>query len=204
MDSPKTVQPVVLAAGHSRRMGYPKPFARIGGKSFLNTILDRLAEANLPHPIVVANPDHRALYARTAHSGIHFVWNPCPDDGMLSSFRLGLAALPRGMTHALFCLADMPLIETATYRLIARKATESPGQIVLATCEGKDAHPVAFPREVFSEFERDDLTAGARTVIERNAKEIVRIETGDRMTLLDIDTPHDLHIEENNPERPSL
>jgi molybdenum cofactor cytidylyltransferase len=84
------VVPIVLAAGDSRRMGYPKAILPLGPGTFLTRVLATLGEAGLGRPTVVLGK--HAELVRKSLSGLpaEIVVNPHPDLGQLSSLRLAL------------------------------------------------------------------------------------------------------------------
>ena len=180
---------IVLAAGHSKRMGRPKPFLPYRGTTFLGAILDALHGAGISRPIVVANPAHRDLYTSGAAPGAEIVYNPQVDDGMLSSLRLGLAHADPAATHAMLCLADMPEIGAGTVKAIVAACEVNPGRIVVASHGGRRGHPVAFPREMFDALAHWGGPEGARGFLEAHAGAVMKIELPDPAVQFDVDTP---------------
>jgi molybdenum cofactor cytidylyltransferase len=183
------VVPIVLAAGESRRMGEPKPLLRLDGGTFLERILSQLAQAGLPEPVVVAHPAIADLLGRF---GARVVVNPHPREGMLSSLRVGIRALPSEATHALVCLVDMPLVTAGTFAAVARHAAAHPGRIVLACHAGHEGHPVAWPRALFETLLAWEGADGARGVLASHGELIERCEVNDAGVLKDFDTPEDV------------
>lgn len=181
--------PLVLAAGESRRMGEPKPLLRVGGRTFLEQILEQLTQAGLPPAVVVVHPTMRA---RPDVQAERVVVNPHPRDGMLSSLRVGIRALPADATHALVCLVDMPLVTAATYKAVARQAAELPDSIVLPSHAGHRGHPVAWPRALFEALLTWEGADGARGVLAAHADRIVECAVEDAEVLCDFDTPEDV------------
>ncbi|MDK2972185.1 MAG: molybdenum cofactor cytidylyltransferase [Candidatus Sumerlaeota bacterium] len=184
-----TVVPVILAAGESRRMGSPKPFLEAGGKTFLEHITANLEAAGLPRPIVVGNPAHADLYTSSGWAGAALVMNPHPENGMLSSLRLGLARLPEEATHALVCLVDMPFVSAATHAAVARLAEANPERIIVARTNGTDGHPVAWPRGCVAELNTWNGSDGARGFLRANDARVLRCDVEDPNVLVDFDTP---------------
>jgi CTP:molybdopterin cytidylyltransferase MocA len=183
------IVPVILAAGESRRMGSPKPFLAAGGKTFLEHIAANLEAAGLPRPIVVGNPAHADLYANSGWAGAALVMNPHPENGMLSSLRLGLARLPEGATHALVCLVDMPFVSAATHAAVARMAEANPERIIVARTNGADGHPVAWPHGCVAELNAWDGADGARGFLKANEERVLRCDVEDANVLVEFDTP---------------
>ena len=82
---------VVLAAGHSRRLGRPKALVEINGKELVRWVHERLISEGC-RPVVVVNSEIESDVARLLPEA-HLVVNPNPDAGRTGSLQLGLEAL---------------------------------------------------------------------------------------------------------------
>jgi molybdenum cofactor cytidylyltransferase len=185
---------VVLAAGQSRRMGpVNKLLAEVGGKPLVAHAVDAaLASQAQPVAVVVG---HEADRIRTALSGreVIFVENPDFAEGISSSLRQGLRALPRGIDGAVICLGDMPQIAPQQIdRLIAAFDPVEGRAICVPTVQGKRGNPVLFARRFFEEMESVSGDVGARHLIGEAPELVCEVEMADRGVLLDIDTPQAL------------
>src|SRR5271168_2747955 len=99
---------IILAAGESRRMGYPKPLLKIGGQTFIEHIAETML-AVVPRLVMVLGAHCelvRAAIPRDARIAI--VENPNYARGQLSSLNVGLSAILPGSTGALVHLGDHP------------------------------------------------------------------------------------------------
>jgi len=102
---------VILAAGLSRRFGADKLRQMLSGKPVFLWILEAVYKSSLAGAVIVCRQElapHLGL-----DSKVRTIINPTPETGQSESMRLGLAALPEHTTHALFLLADQPLITPA-------------------------------------------------------------------------------------------
>ena len=88
---------VVLAAGDSTRIGFPKALLTLGGRPFLAHIREALAEAGVDQVRVVLGRDAARIRAVVTLADEEVVLNPSPEGGMLSSLVVGLGALPAGL-----------------------------------------------------------------------------------------------------------
>jgi molybdenum cofactor cytidylyltransferase len=113
------VAAVVLAAGFGRRFGSQKLVAPLEGRPILQHVLDRLAEADIPNPIVVVPPDASALDGSIAWRDAQRVANPEPGRGLSSSLREGwaaaLARTPRP-DAVIIALGDQPRVSADLLR----------------------------------------------------------------------------------------
>ncbi|MDO4263970.1 MAG: nucleotidyltransferase family protein [Deinococcus sp.] len=117
---------VLLAAGRGERMqaaaspdlrGVPKLLVPLAGKPLCRHAAEALAGAGDPLRLAVVPPGEGGARVQAALAGLGYrcVTNPQPQRGLLSSFRVAVAALPPGLDGAVFALADMPLVSLKTH-----------------------------------------------------------------------------------------
>jgi molybdenum cofactor cytidylyltransferase len=181
---PRTVGAVVLAAGRASRMGGPhKLLEDWRGTPLVAHVVDAIAAAGLPPPLVVIGHQSTAVRAALAGRAVQFVDAPDWQDGMGRSLAAGIAAVPAGWDAALVCLADMPRIEPA---LIAALAA-APGDVVLPAWQGRRGHPVRWPRAAFARLVALAGDVGGRAILQDF--EITTLPAPSDACLDDIDTP---------------
>jgi molybdenum cofactor cytidylyltransferase len=190
---PGNVAAIILAAGQSRRMGGPnKLLARFDGEPLIRRMAKR-ALASKASPVVVVT-GHRAADISAALDGtkVVIVHNPDFAEGLATSLKAGLHAVPEEAGGALVLLADMPEITTAIIdRLIeAFRARPAPA-IVLPTIAGKRGNPVLWSRAFFPELMTVTGDTGARHILARHEATVERIEIGSAAGV-DVDTPEAL------------
>ncbi len=187
------VAAIVLAAGQSRRMGGPnKLLARFDGAPLIRRIAEN-ALASKAGPVIVVT-GHRADDIAAALQGldVSLVHNPDFAEGLATSLRAGLSAVPDEVGGALVLLADMPGITPAIIdRLIDTFATKSAPAIVLPTVAGKRGNPVLWARAFFPELMTVTGDTGARHIIARHEEALERVEIG-AAAAVDVDTPEAL------------
>ena len=119
--------------------------------------------------------------------------NPDHAEGISSSLKQGLRALPRGVDGAIICLGDMPRVSAAQIdKLIAAFNPVEGRAICVPTFNGKRGNPVLFARRFFEEMESVSGDVGARYLIGEAPDLVCEVEMDDRGVLLDIDTPEAL------------
>ena len=185
---------VVLAAGQSRRMGaVNKLLADIGGTPMVARVVDTVL-ASRARPVVVV-VGHEAAQVREALAGrdVRFVDNPEFADGISTSLKRGLRALPDGIDGALVCLGDMPRVAADQLnRLIAAFNPVEGRAICVPTVHGKRGNPVLFARRFFAEMDSVSGDVGARHLIGESPELVCEVEMPDGGVLLDVDTPQAL------------
>lgn len=183
-NTPGRVGAIVLAAGRASRMGGPhKLLADWRGQPIITHVLDAIAAAGLPPPIVVLGHYADAVQQAVGERPAQFVVAADWADGMGRSLAAGIAAAPGDWGAALIFLADMPRIEPA---LIATLAA-TPGEVVLPTWDGRRGHPVRWPRAAFARLAGLAGDTGGRAMIEEFS--VTPVPAPSDAVLDDIDTP---------------
>lgn len=177
---------IILAAGDSSRMGEPKALLRLGRETFLGRWLRLLKEGRVDAVRVVLGRDAASIRARVEIPDAQVVLQPHPEEGMLSSLRLGMSSLPDGLAGLFLCPVDHPQVTSEVLSGLA--AALRPGRVAVPVHGGRRGHPVLFAAELFSELRSVPLTAGARAVVRADPGRVVEVAAGAGV-LADIDTP---------------
>jgi molybdenum cofactor cytidylyltransferase len=176
---------IVLSGGKSERMGSAKALLQYRGRSFLLTILDAIESARL-EPVIVVAGHHYELIARTFPNQ-RVIFNADYEQGMSTSVKAGIRALPADVDGAALFLVDHPLIDRETIDALAAQA--APGRIVVPVFEGRRGHPVIFAADLFGEILGLPPDQGLNKVVKRNRDRVVEVIVGNSGILRDIDTP---------------
>jgi molybdenum cofactor cytidylyltransferase len=187
------VAAIILAAGQSRRMGGPnKLLARFDGEPLIRRIARRAISSRADPVIVVTG--HRAEDVSAVLEGLNVqvVHNADFADGLATSLKAGLQAVPEEAGGALVLLADMPEISTAIIdRLVDAFRARSGPAIVLPTIAGKRGNPVLWARDYFPELMSVTGDTGARHILAQHEEAVERVEIG-AAAGTDVDTPEAL------------
>jgi molybdenum cofactor cytidylyltransferase len=185
---------VVLAAGRSSRMGAAnKLLADVDGVPMVRRVVEAtLASAARP-VIVVTGNEQGKVQAALRGCKVTFVHNPTFAEGMSTSLKAGLAALPDTSAGALICLGDMPMVTpTVLDRLTAAFNPDEGRAICVPTWNGKRGNPVLWARRFFSDMADLAGDVGAKHLIGEHAELVAEVAMPDDAVLTDIDTPEAL------------
>jgi molybdenum cofactor cytidylyltransferase len=186
------VEGIVLAAGESRRMGYPKPLLQIGGRTFIEHIAETML-AVVPRLVIVIGAHRERVQAAIPRDNrIAVLENPHYSRGQLSSLKTGLGAITAEPTGVLVHLGDHPMVRAATFRAIVDSYDRVGKPIVIARHDGRRGHPLIFDRAIFSELLSAPEQEGARYVVNADAARVEYVDLDDPGINLDLDTPSDL------------
>jgi len=161
---------VVLAAGEA-------PDTATGRESTLNRVVCAARASQAEAIVVVAGADADKARASIAGQEAIIVENPAYREGLSTSLRSGLSALPADMDGAAICLGDMQdLTSSDIDRLVAAFSEKDSRLICVATHRGHRTHPVLWARRFFPELEQVRGEGGAREVLERHARFVCEVE----------------------------
>jgi len=178
---------IVLTAGRSSRLGFPKALAQLDGETFVARAVRALREGGAdPICVVVAPPHGSAIEA--ALEGVTFAHNPEPERGMLSSLQVGLAVALRhaDLDAVLFSLVDHPRVRPETIRRLAALPLSGARRPVYS---GRGGHPVAISAVLARELASAPPTATIRELLVGQFADVIVDDPG---VVEDIDTPRDL------------
>jgi len=187
---------IILAAGDSTRMGFPKALLKTPDGPFVVRIIRTLLAAKVDDLAVVTGRDHDAVVDAIARDGlplsVRIVRNPDPSRGQLSSLLVGMEAVVTPSTDGLLVtLVDVPLVRSLTVTEVIARWRRTRAPIVRPAIGDRHGHPVIFDRSVLDELRRAPLDAGAKTVVRAHEDQIVNVAVEDEGCLKDIDTPSD-------------
>ena len=187
----RRVAAIVLAAGRSTRMGGPnKLLAEVGGRPLIRIAVEG-ALASKARPVIVVTGHQRDRIEETLKGlPVTFAHNPDFAQGLSTSLRAGIAAVPADVDGVVVCLGDMPQIEASLIdRLIAAFDPERGALVVVPTVDSKRGNPVVWSRRFFTDLVTLEGDVGARHLIGGYPEAVAEVPVTGQATLIDIDTP---------------
>jgi molybdenum cofactor cytidylyltransferase len=186
---------IVLAAGLSSRMGRNKLLADIDGKPLLRRVVEAAAASGVDPIVVVSGNAAAETAAALAGLRVNVVDNPDYRNGLSTSLKRGLRALPDDCDGAIVLLGDMPAVTAALIdKLIAAFDPAENRAICVATYQGKRGNPVLWARQFFADMLQLEGDVGAKHLMAANGELVCEVEAADDGPLIDIDTPEALAV----------
>jgi molybdenum cofactor cytidylyltransferase len=186
---------VLLAAGSASRIGgRPKALLELGGVPLILRQLIALLDAGIAEVVVVLGHHAELIEPVVQKFPVTRVRNPSPDDGQVSSQRMGLQALSGKLDAVLVALADQPLIDARDITaLIGAYSERQEGTSVLAPeVAGEPGNPVIFSAAVREQILAGDATLGCRQWRAAHPEAVAAFATDNRHYRVDIDTLQDI------------
>jgi molybdenum cofactor cytidylyltransferase len=188
-----SVAGVVLAAGTSSRMGRNKLFLSLQGKSVLRRAVDTALTAGLDPVLVVLGHEAEKARAELTGLGCTTVLNPDYAQGINTSLRTGIAAVPDRAHAALVMLADMPFVSQSMLETLLERYRASTSPLVVSSYAGVDAPPMLYDRTLFAELLALDGEGCGKKVVKRHRGQSVEV-AWPASALKDLDVPADVDV----------
>lgn len=194
VEVPPPVAAIVLAAGRSIRMGSQnKLLAEWRGKPLVRHAVEAALASRSSPVLVVTGHQAEAVEDALAGLAIRFVRNPDYAQGLSTSVRAGIAALPADAAGAIVLPGDMPLVQADTIdRLIAAFADRPDAAAAVPTLAGRRGNPVLIARGLFEAVSAQTGDVGARGLLDAAGDALIEVPIDDASVALDIDTPEAL------------
>ncbi len=195
LEKAQRIAGVILAAGRSTRMGGPnKLLAEISGRPLVRIAAEEALASRTRPVIVVTGHQRDKVEAALGGLDVRCVHNPDFADGLSTSVRTGLAAVPDDVDGAVVCLGDMPQVTAPLIdRLIGAFDPERGALVVVPVIDGKRGNPVVWARRFFPELMALDGDVGARHLIGRYPEAVAEVPLTGTAALVDVDTPEALN-----------
>lgn len=186
---------VLLAAGRGSRLGSrPKSLLELGGVPLIRRQLIALSGAGVDEAVVVLGHHAEAIEPVVQTFPVTIVRNPTPDEGLVSSQRIGLAALSGKLDAVVIALADQPMINANDVIALigAWKKRPEGTSVVFPVIDGERGNPVVIGADVREQVLAGAATIGCRQWQAAHPEAVAPFVTDNRRYRIDIDTPEDL------------
>jgi molybdenum cofactor cytidylyltransferase len=186
---------ILLMAGLSSRLGFPKALLPYGRKVLAEQTLEQALASRLDRVILVLGfQAPRILSALRSFQGnprLEIVVNRRYDRGLSSSIRAGLRVLDPSFHGVMFILGDQPFLKTATIDLLIQAFRKHHLPIVVPMYGRRPGNPVIFGRELLPELRRLRGDTGGREIIRKNPDWVLNISIRPNYIGWDVDTWED-------------
>jgi len=185
----ENIFPIILAAGPSHHLPFPKPLAMFGRKTALTIAIENCA--GLERPLVVLGCDAESV-RRAVPREARVVWNRGWRRGQISSLRRALEQTPADAAFLIYPI-DHPLLKRKTIQQLVRafRAREQSQEIAIPRHGSLYGHPAIVSGKLQVEFFKSKT---ARDVIYCLPSRVRAIEVQTRAIFTDFDTPESYRL----------
>ena len=179
---------IILAAGASTRLGFPKQTLLYRGKTLIEIAIEAGLKANFGPVVVVLGANAEAIEPGIKHFNITIIQNDSWAAGMASSISAAITSIEKNeaIDSAVIMLCDQPFVSRSLIGSMILKQQQTGSKIVACTYKDTVGVPVLFHRSLFAELLLLQGQEGAKKILQAHASEVVAIpfEKGG----IDIDT----------------
>lgn len=175
---------VILAAGAGRRMGGPKALLLMDGETLLRRAARVALTAGCTPVVVVVGPWDADL----EDLDVLVVPNPAADEGMASSIRAGLGALPDGVEAVLILGVDQPAVNADLLCDLLERFRHAGGRPVACAYANTLGIPAVLPAQLLPDLLDLRGDRGAKAILLREGAVALPFPEGAQ----DLDRPEDL------------
>jgi molybdenum cofactor cytidylyltransferase len=171
-------------------MGQPKlllPY--YGDKTIIETVVQNVVSSRVDGAVAVLGGSRQEIEEKIRRLAVKRVVNRRYKEGMFSSVRRGLSALPASARAAVFILADQPDVPTSVIDLIIEAYRRKKKGIVLPVFREKRGHPLLVDLKYRPEIEALSPAVGLRGLLLKHRDDILEVRVPTRAVLQDIDDP---------------
>ncbi len=199
----RRVAAIVLAAGRSTRMGGPnKLLAEINNRPLVRIAAQEALASRARPVVVVTGHQRREVEAALSGLDVKLVHNPDYTEGLSTSVKAGIAAVPDDVDGVIVCLGDMPQVNAPLIdKLLGAFDPEKGALVAVPTIGGKRGNPVVWSRRFFPELAELQGDTGARHLIASFPEAVVEVPLSGNAALVDVDTPDALKAVKAEIER---
>jgi len=175
---------VILAAGAGKRMGGPKALLQVEGETLLQRAIRAAQGAGCDSVSAVMGDWDPGV----VDPAVRLLRNPDAAEGMASSIRIGIGALPPEVTAVLLLAVDQPAVDAILLRRLLALAEADPERPAACAYGDSLGIPAVLPRRLFPALLALRGDRGAKGILLREQTAPLPFPGGGQ----DLDTPADL------------
>jgi molybdenum cofactor cytidylyltransferase len=179
---------IILAAGESKRMGFPKMLLPFDGMTMIERVIMNVSESDVDKVLIVLGANRNEIEKLNIDVPVTYCYNGNYIEGMLSSVICGFRNLPADFKAVLVFQGDQPLISPGVINAVIESYRSSGKGIVVPVYERKRGHPLLIDRKYKNEIEKLDTREGLRSLAYKFSDDVLEVITDDSAILRDFDT----------------
>ncbi|MEL6187838.1 MAG: nucleotidyltransferase family protein [Myxococcota bacterium] len=183
---------VLLAAGFSRRMGAAnKLLLPVEGEPLVRRTARRVLAAGFADVVVVSGHQAEAIEAALSDLPLRVVRNPRPEDGQMTSTRIGLDALA-AVEGVAIVLSDLVALTASDLRALQAAFRIRPrGEALVPFYRGRRGHPLFLTRRAVDIILSRGGRFGCKHFVRDHPDLAYVFEADSERVCIDLDRPED-------------
>ncbi len=171
---------LLLAAGNSSRMGFPKQLLKWKNTNILQHAINTVNEIITGDKILVLGANFEKIKSNINTSETNVLYNENWKKGLGNSIAFGVNFLKKNFPNTesvLILLADQPLIDVNYLKLILKSHNQNSNKITCTTYDnGKFGVPAIFNKIYFEELEQLNNDTGAKVLLKKYSSEVIALD----------------------------
>lgn len=186
---------IILAAGSSSRLGYPKQLVEFRGIPLLQQSMEVAKSLKFEAKILVLGANAEEIEKAIDIRNFEVVYNKDWEEGMGTSIAKGTSEalqIEEELDHILMLVSDQPFVSKEKIQELMRVQLDSNKPATFSKYAGEVGVPAIFSKEIFPELQELKKGQGAKKLILNNeiSFETVKFEGGN----FDVDTAEDVEL----------
>lgn len=181
---------LILAAGSSSRMGFPKQLLKWKNTTLLQHAINTVKEVALEHIVLVLGANSETIKSEIDKGDMVVLYNENWEQGLGNSIAFGIKFILESLPdteNILIMLADQPLIDSKFLNSLKNTHDLSSNAITCTLYQNKRAGvPAIFHRKYFQDLLQLNGDKGAKELLKKYSSEINYLDGTD--IIIDIDT----------------
>jgi molybdenum cofactor cytidylyltransferase len=168
---------IILAAGESSRLGFPKQTLLYKGKTLLEWAIEAGNKSKCNPVVVVLGANAASIEPGIKNHPITIVHNPAWPEGMASSIRAAIQYIEKidAIENAIVMLCDQPFVNRALIDSMIYKQQQTGKPIVACSYNDTVGVPALFSRSLFPELLSLQGKDGAKKILDKHKENIAVI-----------------------------
>ena len=184
---------IILAAGESKRMGFPKMLLTFNGRTMIENIIANISESKVDTIMVVLGAYRETLVEHIGKLAVRYCYNDNYRKGMLSSVQCGFKNLPSDYKAVLVFQGDQPLITPNVINAVIETYLSSDKGIVIPAYKGRRGHPILISRKYNNKIQKLSPIKGLCSLAYKFPGDVLEVDTNESGILRDFDTYEEYH-----------
>lgn len=186
---------VILAAGESSRLGFPKQLLPFRNKTILEAVIDNVLKSKLRKIFLVigfkGSEIKKSLNSQIRSRRINILINKNFNKGKATSIQLALKKIPPSCQAVMFILGDKPLVDRELINRLLKTFQHKKSFLAFPVYRTERGNPVIFHRQLFPELMKFKGDFGGKNLIRRYWNSACRLKLKSWSSQLEVNTWED-------------
>ena len=170
----------------------PKSLLELNGEPLIRRSARQLLDSGVTQLVVVLGHYAADIEAPLDGLPVHKVYNPDPDQGLVSSQRLGLQAIEANTDAVVMSLADQPLVTTQDIQTLLLAFASSTKDMLFPFVNGQPGNPVLLSARARADILAGESDYGCKEWRQSHSAHTYKFTSDNSHFVTDLDRPEDI------------